>query len=154
VGIDRSDDVHRVDDDGNLIDHFLTDDCPSFGELILKDQVTFFQYYLTKGLIYSYLSHLKSETLFWLFQSTGLDGMSPDGYCVDGDISRAVSTTWLFQIAPSFQYVMFIVETVSLENYRELSKYDNVRGGVLNLIHEEILRSDNFPNLTPLRVFL
>jgi len=148
VGIDRP------DDDENFLDHLLTMDHPSFGELILKEQVIFFQYYLTKGLIYSYLAHIKSETLFWLFQSTGLDEMNPGEYCIDADIPRGLFATWLFEIAPSFGNVTFADETVSLEDCEVLSKYDNVREGIINTIPDEILRSESYWNLVPLRVFL
>jgi hypothetical protein len=96
---------------------------PDVRNLGSRDQVVFFQFYLTKGLIYGGYVNIESEALFWLFQNVLY---ILNGYVVYNTVSGGViSNTWLMSIVPSGDHIHFMFDSIVKERLI-LSKYDNV----------------------------
>ena len=89
-----------------------------------QEEVVFFQFYLTKGLIYQDFVSICSETLFWLSQNVLYDFIGD--YCVDDTVPAGAISTWLMSIVPSCEHIYFRFDSIGVEGQLILSRYDNV----------------------------
>jgi hypothetical protein len=92
--------------------------------LKFREQVMFFQFYLTKGLIYEGYVSVESEALFWLLQNVSHDFI--DGYHLIDKGRGGVISMWLMSIVPSNDHIFFMFEPIGVEEQEILSRYDNV----------------------------
>jgi hypothetical protein len=97
----------------------------------------FFQFYLTKGLIYEGYVSVESEALFWLLQNVSHDFI--DGYHLIDTVLVGVISTWLMNIIPSCEHINFKFDSIKVEHREILKKYDNVkRTGFTSQISREM----------------
>jgi hypothetical protein len=86
--------------------------------------MVFFQFYLTKGLIYRGYVSIESEALFWLLQNVLYDF---GGYHLNDNVSGGVISMWLMNIIPSKDHINFRFDSIGVEHREILSRYDNVK---------------------------
>lgn len=100
--------------------------CPPFEELSPQHQITFFQFYLTKGLTYTEnLILIKSHALFWLLQNV-LDDFLGD-YFLEDYIPNLVADMGLMVVTLSWYRLLFNINMILDEEETHIvHKYDNV----------------------------
>ena len=99
---------------------------PTVKDLDPQEEVVFFQFYLTKGLIHRDYVSIESEALFWLLQNVLYDFIN---YYVTDKVSIGIISTWLMSIVPSSDHIhsFFIFDSIGVEIQLILSRYDNVK---------------------------
>ena len=93
-------------------------------DLESRELAVFFQFYLTKGLIYEGYVSVESEALFWLLQNVlhNFNG----GHYVNDKGPGVVISMWLMSIVPSCEHIYFRFDSIGVEGQLTLSRYDNV----------------------------
>jgi hypothetical protein len=86
--------------------------------------MVFFQFYLTKGLIYEGYVSIENDAIFWLLQNVLYDF---DGYHLNDKVHGGVISTWLMSIVPSKDHIHFMFDSIEVEQREILKKYDNVK---------------------------
>jgi hypothetical protein len=127
---------------GNVLSTIIDDEhhrlspYPTVQELDSQgEQVVFFQFYLTKGLIYQDFVFICGETLFWLLQNVLYDFVD---YVVYDKRPGVVISMWLMSIVPGGDHIHFSFNSFGVEGRLILSRYDNMNAWFSNRIAREM----------------
>jgi hypothetical protein len=96
-------------------------DYPYYLELVPRDQVVFFQFYLTKGLFYDGDVVIDDFPLFWLMQNIEVENY------IDMEVDGLASAKWLFEVEPNLVGMRFRYLLVrDFEDDKLIGRYDNI----------------------------